>query len=135
MDPRNSDKTFAVMYQLGQEAIPVNATIGMSMGQLVGAAEALRESKAERDNYISLFWARRDEAKDQIVEDMVKRFAPGYPVEHVPARRGDRIIEPLIGKHESYKLLDEKLMVINNPHDTNKLPDSKLEPLLTGFGE
>src|SRR3989344_5534521 len=75
MDPRNSDKTFAVMYQLGQEAIPVNATIGMSMGQFVGAAEALRESKAERDNYISFFWARRDEAKDQIVEDMVKRGA------------------------------------------------------------
>lgn len=43
------------------------------MGQLVSAAEALRESKAKRDNYISLFWGRREEAKRQIVEDMVKR--------------------------------------------------------------
>lgn len=42
------------------------------MGQLVGAAEALRQSKADGDNYISLFWGRREEAKKQIVDAHIK---------------------------------------------------------------
>jgi hypothetical protein len=48
--------------------------------------------------------------------EMVKRFAPGYPVKQRPPRRGDRLAEPLIGKHETYKL-DDNLMIIDNPHD------------------
>ncbi len=71
MDPKQPQKAFEVTYQLGQKAVRVNATLGLSMGQLVGAAEALRHSKAKGDNYISLFWARRDEAKDQIVKQLV----------------------------------------------------------------
>ena len=72
MDPRNPQKAFNVAYELGQKGVRVNATLGLSTGQLIGAAEALRHSKAAGDNYISLFWARRDEAKDQIVKDIVK---------------------------------------------------------------
>lgn len=72
MDPRNPQKAFEVAYQLGQEGVRVNATLGLSTGQLVGAAEALRASKAQGDNYISLFWSRRGEAKQQIVEEMEK---------------------------------------------------------------
>lgn len=72
MDPRDSAKAFEVMYKLGLEGVRVNATLGLSMGQLVGASEALRTSQAEGDNYVSLFWARRDEAKKQIVAEMVK---------------------------------------------------------------
>lgn len=73
MDPRDPQKAFEVIYKLGREGIRVNATLGLGMGQLVGAAEALRLSKAQGDNYISLFWGRRDEAKDQIVKDLVKK--------------------------------------------------------------
>lgn len=47
---------------------------------------------------------------------MVQRFAPGYPFKVVPPRRGDRLVEPLIGRHESYRL-EGNLMVIHNPHD------------------
>jgi transaldolase len=72
MDPRDSQKSLEVMYKLGREGIRVNATLGLGAGQLIGAAEALRVSKAEGDNYISLFWARRDEAKDQIVKEFVR---------------------------------------------------------------
>lgn len=73
MDPRDPQKAFEVIYRLGQDGIRVNATIGITMGQLVGAAEALRLSKADKDNYISLFWGRRDEAKQQIIEAEIKR--------------------------------------------------------------
>ena len=70
MDPRDSQKAFEVIYRLGQEGARVNATIGISMGQLIGASEALRLSKADGDNYISLFWGRREEARKQIIEAM-----------------------------------------------------------------
>ncbi|KKS77885.1 MAG: CcbR [Candidatus Woesebacteria bacterium GW2011_GWB1_43_14] len=72
MDPREPHKAFEVMYKLGQKGVRLNATLGLGMGQLVGAAEALRLSNAVGDNYISLFWGRREEARDQIVKDMVR---------------------------------------------------------------
>lgn len=75
MDPEEPQKAFEVMYRLGEDGIRVNATIGISMGQLVGAAEALRQNKSEGDNYISLFWGRREEAKKQIIEAELKRVA------------------------------------------------------------
>lgn len=56
--------------------------------------------------------------------DMAERFAPGYPVKVYPPRRGDRLAEPLIGKHETYKLKG-KLMVIDNPHDHLARKDEK----------
>ena len=59
MDPRDSQKSFEVMWSLTQENIPVNATLGLTSGQLIAAAEALRGSK---ESYISLFWGRCDEA-------------------------------------------------------------------------
>ena len=59
MDPRNSQKSFEVMQRLRQEGIPVNATLGLTSGQLIAAAEVLRGSK---ESYISLFWGRCDEA-------------------------------------------------------------------------
>lgn len=65
-----------------------------------------------------------------MIKEMVKRFAPGYPTKLVPARRGDRLIEPLVGEHESYKLLENKLMIINNPHDVVTAANEELEPLL-----
>lgn len=71
MDPREPLKAFEVLYQLGQAGVRVNATLGLGMGQLVGAAEALRFSKAQGDNYISLFWGRREEAREQIIKEMV----------------------------------------------------------------
>lgn len=67
MKPDEPEKAFEVIYKLGQEGVRTNATIGISMGQLIGAAEAGRLSKAIGDNYISLFWARRDEAKKQMI--------------------------------------------------------------------
>lgn len=67
MKPDEPEKAFEIIYRLGQEGVRTNATLGLSMGQLVGAAEASRVSKASGDNYISLFWARRDEAKKQMI--------------------------------------------------------------------
>jgi transaldolase len=55
MDPRDPQKAFEVMYTLSQEGVRVNATLGLTAGQLIGASEALRSSK---DSYISLFWGR-----------------------------------------------------------------------------
>ncbi len=72
MDPEEPEKAFEVIHRLGQEGIRVNATVGISMGQLIGASEALRTSKADGDNYISLFWGRRNEAKEQIVAGLVE---------------------------------------------------------------
>ena len=68
MKPDEPHKAFEVIYRLGQEGVRTNATIGLTMGQLIGAAEAGRLSKADGDNYISLFWARRDEAQKQVLE-------------------------------------------------------------------
>lgn len=59
MDPRDSQKAFEVMFKLSQEGVRVNATLGLTAGQLIGASEALRISK---DSYISLFWGRCEEA-------------------------------------------------------------------------
>jgi len=73
MDPRDPQKAFEVIYKLGQEGVRINATLGVSTGQLIGASEAIRQSRAGGDNYISLFWGRREEAKRQMVEAMVKK--------------------------------------------------------------
>jgi len=62
IDPREAEKAFEVMHKLAQEGVNLNATVGLSAGQLIGASEAMRGSKAIGDNYISLFWGRCDEA-------------------------------------------------------------------------
>src|SRR3990167_295365 len=59
MDPRDSQKSLEVMRRLTEEGVPVNATLGLTSGQLIAAAEALR---GNRESYISLFWGRCDEA-------------------------------------------------------------------------
>lgn len=59
MDPHDSQKSFEVMKLLTEEGVPVNATLGLTSGQLIAAAEALRGSE---ESYISLFWGRCDEA-------------------------------------------------------------------------
>lgn len=74
MKPDDPHKAFEVLYKLGQEGVRTNATIGMTMGQLIGASEASRVSKADGDNYVSLFWARRDEAKEQMISQKIETF-------------------------------------------------------------
>lgn len=59
MDCRDSQKSFEVMKKLARFYVPVNATLGLTSGQLIGAAEALSLSDK---GYISLFWGRCDEA-------------------------------------------------------------------------
>ncbi len=59
MDCRDNQKSFEVMQELSAKEISVNATLGLTAGQLIGASEALRGSK---ESYISLFWCRCDEA-------------------------------------------------------------------------
>ena len=61
MDCRDSQKAFGVMKTLSARGVSVNATLGLTSGQLIGAAEALRGSSA-KENYISLFWGRCEEA-------------------------------------------------------------------------
>jgi FlaA1/EpsC-like NDP-sugar epimerase len=51
-----------------------------------------------------------------LMTEMASRFAPNHPVVATPPRRGDRLVEPLVGTHESYDLVD-RLMCITNPHD------------------
>jgi transaldolase len=55
MDPRDSQKYFEVMHKLVQQGIKVNATLGLTTGQLIGAM-------VTGVDYISLFWGRCDEA-------------------------------------------------------------------------
>jgi transaldolase len=55
MDPRDPQKAFEVIYDLSNKLIDTNATLGLTTGQLIGAMEA-------GATYISLFWARCDEA-------------------------------------------------------------------------
>lgn len=74
MKPNEPEKAFEVIYRLGQEGIRINATIGITMGQLVGAAEAGRLSRADGENYISLFWGRREEARKQILVERLKEI-------------------------------------------------------------
>ncbi len=62
MDPRKPYKAYEVMRRLGVWGVRVNATVGMTAGQLIGASEALRHSRAGGDNYVSLFWGRCIEA-------------------------------------------------------------------------
>lgn len=69
------------------------------------------------------------------LKDMAQRFAPGYPIQSVSPRRGDRLIEPLVGEHEKYKLVDNKLMVISSPHDINLEVNEELEPIIAWSGE
>ena len=59
MDCRDSQKSFEVMKKLSKLYVPINATLGLTSGQLIGAAEAL---SLNDNNYISLFWGRCDEA-------------------------------------------------------------------------
>ena len=84
MDPRKPEKAFEVMYKLGQEGVRINATVGLGVGQLIGASEALRTSTADGDNYISLFWGRRDEARGQIMKEMFKDGANPEHASKIP---------------------------------------------------
>lgn len=68
MDPKAPTKGLEAMHMLAESGVRINATLGITGGQLISAAEAVRKSNAEGDNYISLFWARRNEAKKQIIE-------------------------------------------------------------------
>lgn len=69
MDPNDPTKAFEVIRILGSEGVRTNATLGLTSGQLIGSAEAQRYSKAKGDNYISLFWGRREEAVHDLVEN------------------------------------------------------------------
>src|SRR3990167_4206564 len=53
MDCRDSQKALEVMKELNKLYVPINATLGLTSGQLIAAAEDLRGSK---ESYISLFW-------------------------------------------------------------------------------
>lgn len=77
MDPQEPEKAFEVIYKLAEQGIRINATIGVSMGQLVGASEALRQSRATEDNYVSLFWGRREEAKAMMINARIKNQEKG----------------------------------------------------------
>jgi len=77
MDPSNSSKAFEVMHALAAEGVRLNATLGLSSGQLIAASEAMRNSKADGDNYVSLFWARREEAQKQMKTDNEGVQIPG----------------------------------------------------------
>lgn len=64
------------------------------------------------------------------IDELVERFAPaGYPIEHIPPRRGDRVAEPLHGDHESYELVDGNLMVVSSPHDGPPAATHDAEPV------
>ncbi len=65
IDPREPEKAFEIIKRLRWDVVNVNATVGLSAGQLIGAVEALRPSRPldGDDDYISLFWGRCDEAK------------------------------------------------------------------------
>jgi transaldolase len=54
MDCRDSQKSFEVMNILNYEGLQVNATLGLTTGQLIGAMET-------HATYISLFWGRCEE--------------------------------------------------------------------------
>lgn len=58
MDPRDPAKAFSVIYQLVGRGIKVNATLGLSLGQLIGAVEAGAD-------YVSFFWGRRQDAANR----------------------------------------------------------------------
>ena len=62
MDPREPQKAYEVMHELSKDGVRVNATLGLTAGQLILAGEALRYSK---DSYVSLFWGRCEEAKGE----------------------------------------------------------------------
>ena len=83
MDPVNPQKSFEVIYKLAKEGVRLNATLGLSAGQLIGASEALRNSKAKGDNYISLFWARRNEAKEIEINNLVKKGEKKIEAENI----------------------------------------------------
>jgi transaldolase len=55
MDCRDSQKSFEVMTRLIQMGVKVNATLGLTSGQLIGAMET-------HADYVSLFWGRCEEA-------------------------------------------------------------------------
>jgi hypothetical protein len=59
---------------------------------------------------------------------MAARFAPDYPIEFRPPRRGDRLIEPLVGQHETFELVDGKLMIVGSPHDMTVTDETLMSP-------
>ena len=65
MDPRDPPKAFQVIKELYEANIPTNATLGLTTGQLIGAMEAGAK-------YVSLFWARCDEANGLGAEETLK---------------------------------------------------------------
>lgn len=50
------------------------------------------------------------------MEEIAHRYYPGRAIEYIPARRGDRLREPLCGRHESVEAFED-LLVITSPHD------------------
>lgn len=74
MDPREPAKSFEAMALLHESGVRVNATLGLTGGQLIAAAEAIGRPRGEGDNYISLFWGRRDQAKAQIIKEQAEKL-------------------------------------------------------------
>jgi UDP-N-acetylglucosamine 4,6-dehydratase/5-epimerase len=68
-----------------------------------------------------------------MMEQVVETFAPGYPVQRIGPRRGDRVAEPLHGAHESFELVDGMLMVISGPHDEPAEDSSGATPAMVGL--
>lgn len=65
IDPRRPQKLLGVVKELVKNRVSVNATLGLTTGQLIGAMEAGAD-------YVSLFWGRCDEAKGLGAEETLK---------------------------------------------------------------
>jgi len=65
LDPRNSQKALEVIQELVANNIDVNATLGITSGQLISAMEAGAD-------YVSLFWGRCEEAGGIGAEETLK---------------------------------------------------------------
>ncbi len=65
MDPRDMPKALEVISKLSEKGVKVNATLGLTSGQLIGAMEAGAK-------YVSLFWGRCEEAGGIGAEETLK---------------------------------------------------------------
>jgi transaldolase len=79
MDPREPIKAFRVIRELKKSFVKVNATLGITSGQLIGAMEAGAD-------YVSLFWGRCDEAGGIGSEETLKTVLKYREVHHLDSK-------------------------------------------------
>jgi hypothetical protein len=63
-----------------------------------------------------------DPGEPRLMEDIAAELFPGRTLERIPARRGDRIVEPRHAASEQVEPVFGVIELVSSPHDAQRAP-------------